>query len=333
MKIIKSYLTKNNCYKAGRKITPKGIVIHSVGCEQPSAVVFTQSWNTPKPNGRQVCVHAFVDGKNIGNVYQTLPWDHRAWGCGSGSKGSYNNSHIHIELCEPKSGGYVGGKLVKYKPDNFKDYFNDIYSTTVDLVVELLNKYPSIKIDDIVSHSEAHKAGYASNHADVEHWWRYHNVDMNKFRSDVKNRLNKDTSNKDKTTVDTPVTHNIKVGDKVSLHRDAVQWDNKPINKNYLHKQYVVKSIADSGRAVLTINDVVMYAVDVKWLVCNKDTNFLVKVTANGLNIRSGPGTNYKINGVIRDKGVYTIVETNGTWGKLKSGAGWISLNYVTRLK
>lgn len=59
---------------------------------------------------------------------------------------------------------------------------------------------------------------------------------------------------------------------------------------------------------------------------------FRVKVTASALNIRSGPGTQYPINGTIRDKGVYTIVDTQGDWGKLKSGAGWISLNYTLRL-
>ena len=58
-------------------------------------------------------------------------------------------------------------------------------------------------------------------------------------------------------------------------------------------------------------------------------TSYLVKVTANCLNIRSGPGTKYKAVGQITDHGVYTIVETSGTWGKLKSGAGWISLRYT----
>lgn len=61
-------------------------------------------------------------------------------------------------------------------------------------------------------------------------------------------------------------------------------------------------------------------------------TPFLVKVTASALNIRSGPGTSYSIVGCITDKGTYTIVETSGTWGKLKSGAGWISLNYTERV-
>ena len=67
------------------------------------------------------------------------------------------------------------------------------------------------------------------------------------------------------------------------------------------------------------------------------ETGYLVKVTANVLNIRKGPGTNYGTNGQIKDKGTYTIVaESNGTgaskWGKLKSGAGWISLDYVQKV-
>lgn len=65
-------------------------------------------------------------------------------------------------------------------------------------------------------------------------------------------------------------------------------------------------------------------------------TNYLVKVKADVLNIRKGPGTNYDISGQIKDHGVYTIVaESDGTgaskWGKLKSGAGWISLDYVEK--
>ena len=63
--------------------------------------------------------------------------------------------------------------------------------------------------------------------------------------------------------------------------------------------------------------------------------NYTVKVTATDLNIRSGPGTNYGSKGAI-NPGVYTIVaEAGGTgaskWGKLKSGAGWISLDYATK--
>ena len=59
---------------------------------------------------------------------------------------------------------------------------------------------------------------------------------------------------------------------------------------------------------------------------------YLIKVTTNALNIREGAGTNYKIVGVIRDKGTYTIVETQNNWGKLKSGAGWICLDYTDKI-
>ena len=64
---------------------------------------------------------------------------------------------------------------------------------------------------------------------------------------------------------------------------------------------------------------------------------YLVKVTASALNIRRGAGTNYNVAGVIRNKGVYTIVaEKAGQgskkgWGKLKSGAGWISLDFCDK--
>lgn len=64
---------------------------------------------------------------------------------------------------------------------------------------------------------------------------------------------------------------------------------------------------------------------------------YKVKVTANTLNIRRGAGTNYALAGTIRNGGVYTIVqESTGQgakkWGKLKSGAGWISLDYTMKV-
>lgn len=64
----------------------------------------------------------------------------------------------------------------------------------------------------------------------------------------------------------------------------------------------------------------------------NTNNSYLVKVTTVALNIRSGAGTNHGIVGCIRDKGTYTIVETHGNWGKLKSGAGWICLDYTTKV-
>ena len=98
MKLVESILTKNPCYTAGRKITVKGLMLHSVGCNQPKASVFINSWNSPSYDN--ACVHGFIDA-NDGTVYQTLPWNHRGWHCGSGSKGSGNNTRpCHSEgLC------------------------------------------------------------------------------------------------------------------------------------------------------------------------------------------------------------------------------------------
>lgn len=66
-------------------------------------------------------------------------------------------------------------------------------------------------------------------------------------------------------------------------------------------------------------------------------SSYNVQITTNSLNVRSGPGTNYYITTTVHDGEVYTIVdESSGEgaskWGKLISGAGWISLDYVKRL-
>ena len=170
IKITKKILTKNDCYKANRKIKPTGIVVHSTACNQTDANVFIKLWNK---SGVEKAVHAFIDAKG---VYQTLPFTMRCWGCASGDKGSYNNSHIQFEICENDL--------------KDKEYFETVYNKAVDFCVYLCKKY---KIDpkNIVCHAEAHKLGYASNHADVMHWFPKFGKDMDDFRADVKKKLGK----------------------------------------------------------------------------------------------------------------------------------------------
>lgn len=70
-----------------------------------------------------------------------------------------------------------------------------------------------------------------------------------------------------------------------------------------------------------------------------KKVPYLVKVSIDDLNIRKGPGTNYAKTGICTGKGIFTIVKesrgagSNAGWGKLKSGAGWISLDFATKIK
>lgn len=59
--------------------------------------------------------------------------------------------------------------------------------------------------------------------------------------------------------------------------------------------------------------------------------SYKVRVTADELNVRKGPGVSYKVVTVIKQNEVYTIVDTKNGWGKLKSGAGWINLYYTKK--
>ena len=96
---------------------------------------------------------------------------------------------------------------------------------------------------------------------------------------------------------------------------------------------YHLKAVSGGGSTVYGwVN-----AADISTGSTGTATSCRVRTTADVLNIRKGPGTNYGVAGQIKGKGIYTIVaEAAGPgatkWGKLKSGAGWISLDYVTKL-
>ena len=59
---------------------------------------------------------------------------------------------------------------------------------------------------------------------------------------------------------------------------------------------------------------------------------YVVRITASSLNVRAGAGTLYKINTVVHKNEAFTIVEEKNGWGRLKSGAGWISLSYTKKV-
>lgn len=171
MKLVQSILTKNPCYTAGRKITVKGLMLHSVGCPQPKASVFINSWNSPSYSN--ACVHGFIDG-NDGMVYQTLPWNHRGWHCGSGSKGSGNNTHIGVEMCEPACIKYTSGSSFTCSDKAAaKAVAKRTYESAVELFAMLCKQYNLNPTADgvIISHREGHSRGIASNHGDPEHLW------------------------------------------------------------------------------------------------------------------------------------------------------------------
>lgn len=166
MDIKQTYITKNDCYRAGRTITPKGIMVHSTATPGIMAADWYSRWNRPD---LEVAVHAFVDNKE---VCQHLPWNHRAWHCGA----SGNNTHIAFEMCEPAD----------WKTN--KTYFKNCYTNAVELTAYLCKIY-SLSPSSVISHAEGYQKGIASNHADPTHWWKHFGYTMDRFRADVKTKL------------------------------------------------------------------------------------------------------------------------------------------------
>ena len=331
MRLIKCILTANDCYKAGRTITPKGIMVHSTGANNPAVARYVQpvdtqadaaslytvlgtnrnknDWNNP---GLDVCVHAFVgklaDG-GVGSV-QTLPWNHRGWHAGTGtSGGSANNTHIAFEICE----------------DDLTDegYFRKVYQEAVELTAMLCKTYDLNPLADgvVICHSEGYQRGVASNHADVMHWFPKHGKNMDTFRQDVSKAMGGAPQVKPQApATPTGKTYTVAKGDTLSgiaaqygTTVDTLVELNGIQNPNLIVVGQVLKLPGAAGFEPYT-----------------------VKVSVTELRIRSGPGTDTDSKGFIAP-GVYTIVEeADGQgakrWGKLKSGAGWISLDYTEKV-
>ena len=350
---IKSYLVKNECYLSNRKMSSiRGVLIHSTATPGAMPENFARSWNTGRPNGRQVCVHAFCDDTKVIN---TLPYNMRCWGCG----GSGNNYYIQIEICEPKGIYFANGWQYRIK-DGSEQYVKEYIAKAVDVAAEwAANRLLELGIHEVnkttvTSHYEAHAMGMASGHSDPNGLLGLAGLSMddmrNKIRDIINHRLNKDSTVDNKDTAvdnkDGAVDNKLAVGDSVKFIAGAVQYDGRPINKNYVNKVYKIKSInRNNNRVVLTIGGIVIYAVDLKYLVRDDNsgnsakpvpafTAYRVRINCDCLNIRKGPGITYPVVSSITGGGVYTIVEVDSTnkWGKLKSGIGWISLGYTSKI-
>ena len=275
MKIRESFAKKNRCYTNGTHITVKGLMLHSVGCPQPDAAVFAGNWDSPTAG---VCVHAVLGAD--GAVYQLLPWNARAWHCGSGSRGSGNDTHIGVEMTEPATIKYTGGSSFTDKdPAETKKFVRATYKHAADLFAYLCRLYNLDPLADgvIISHSEGHRKGIASNHGDVEHIWNKYGMSMDQFRKDVKTAMD-----------------GVKAAEGTNIPPQAENAGNRADMEPYT-----------------------------------------VRITADMLNVRKGPGIGYGITTQVKRGEVYTIVaeEMNGPtkWGKLKSGAGYISLAYTQK--
>lgn len=313
------YATKNPCYQSGRKNSLKGICIHSVGCPQPNPDVFANLWNSASA---EVCVH-YVSGAS--KIVQLLPDDTRAWHCGSGPKGSGNDMYISIEIPEPNTIEYISGSnFIDKNPAESKKHVLAAYATTVELAASLCNEYGFNPLDkkELTSHSELHEMGYASNHGDPAHLFSRYGLSMDGFRQDVKKKMDGGGS-VTPTPTPTPDT---------KYYRVRKSWADASSQLGAFVDINGAKTLcnANPGYSVFDWNGNVVYTNGGN--AGSSNTSYMVKVTADALNVRSGAGTQYGKTGCIRDQGCYTIVETSGNWGKLKSGLGWICLDYTVRI-
>lgn len=414
-KPIVCMMTNSTCYKGTRKMNVLGVLWHSTGANNPWLKRYVQpsdnasdktelieligkntygnDWNhIDRQAGLNCWIGKLADG-TVATV-QTMPWDYRPWGCGSGSKGSCNNGWIQFEICEDAL--------------TDKTYFDKVYKEACEITAYLCDMYGldpngtamlnGIKVPVILCHADSYNLGLGSNHDDVLHWFKKYGKTMADVRKDVADLMGsvaattpttpttpvttemyrvrkswadsksqigayRDLSNAkaacDKAgtgyyvfdasgNVVYPIEDKLEVGDAVTLISGAKYTSgSSPKPWVYTSTLYVRELRNNNTVAVIATANTgditgVVYVKDLTKKEQSSTTTttfqeYKVKVTANVLNIRKGAGTNYGVVGSIKDKGIYTIVaETTGKgatkWGKLKSNAGWISLDYVEKV-
>lgn len=195
-------MTQSTCYNGTTKMNVKGILWHSTGANNPTLKRYVQpsdndpnkdalikiigknsngnDWNhVRKQAGLNFWIGKLADGSVA--AVQTMPWDYRPWGCGSGSKGSCNDGWIQFEICED---GLTD-----------KTYFNAVYKEACEMTAYLCDMYNidpngtvthnGVKVPTILCHADSYKLGLGSNHGDVYHWFSKHGKSMETARADV----------------------------------------------------------------------------------------------------------------------------------------------------
>lgn len=147
-----------------------------------------------------------------------------------------------------------------------------------------------------------------------------------------------------------PSVETIKVGDVVSIKAGSKYYTGQDIPDWVERKNWIVKKVngnevvvdksedgANSINSPIHAKDLIVVKKE-QPTETTSDVPFKVRVSISNLNIRTGAGTNYAKTGSCTGVGTFTITEVKSGqgsdkgWGKLKSGAGWIALDYATRV-
>jgi hypothetical protein len=231
----------------------KGVLWHSTGANNPNLKRYVQpSDNDPNKdklikiigkntNGndwnhilRYAGLNCWIGKLANGSVaaVQTMPWDYRPWGCGSGRNGSCNNGWIQFEICEDSLSD--------------KSYFNKVYNEACELTAYLCKMFNidpngtilmnGIRIPTILDHAESYKLGFGSNHGDVQHWLSKYGKSMQTVRKDVSGLI---------LALPSPTLSNsiFEEGSAVKIKSGAKYYNGKPIPSWVQSKCWVVKEV------------------------------------------------------------------------------------------
>lgn len=323
MKIIEDIIPqKGGKVRPGEVRTKKFITIHETGNFSKGANAKNHSIylkNLAIANTTYVSWHYTVDDTC---AYHHIPDDEIAWHAGDGRKeGGGNMASIGIEICVNPDGD-----------------FNKSMDNAAWLTAKLL-KENNLTISAVKQHHDFSGKNCPQTIREKGLW--------NSFLTTVKKYYTGgSSSNSSNTLTDTSTTvTDFKVNDVVQFtgnthykSSDATQgYTCKPgkvkVTKVYRvgksKHPYMVVAVSGGGSTAYGWVD----EKDLKEIEKEGFKSYTAKVTANVLNVRSGPGTGYKVVTTVKKNEVYTIVEEKNGFGKLKSGAGWISLKYIKLVK
>lgn len=365
-KAVKAGFKKGSLYKSQSRLSGTGkasyVTIHNTNDlvnVQDDAEQYTRA--TYNENMGSARVHFYVDEKG---AWQNLKAGtgqtandpkgqaEVSWHAGDGSAADGGNmTSLSIEI--------IMGDSISSNNERAKDngariaawllYDNGLSIDKLVTHTYWVNKSAGKKFDDVdvqCTNLIANKKwcptyifGSTNHNKALENWRAFKHL-VNTYLSNLEGDTNNSAS---------IVSPAVSEGGLVAIADDAVYYSGKAIPDWVKSLKWYVKEISGS-RAVIDKSEDGKYAIcspiDVKYLRMDISADaraskavfepYLVKVKTDELNVRSGAGTNYKCVGKITDFGTYTIIdECDGPgaskWGKLKSGMGWISLDFVNK--
>lgn len=301
MNVIKNLVSQSKySIKCPYSMTPEFVVVHNTAndASAQNEVKYMIS------NNNQVSFHFAVDDKEI---VQGLPLDRNAWACGDGANGKGNRKGIQIEICYSKNGGIR---------------FENAEKNAAKFIAQLL-KERGWGVDKVKKHQDF--SNKYCPHRTLDKGWASF-VNMVK---DYLNELNK--------PVQSTQSSSISVGDKVKVKTTATHYATGQSMASFVKGSTYEVTKVDGNK--LLLSDIVSWVWDYdvdkvgSTTKSNSDNSVLVEIVCDELNIRQQADFNSKVVGTVKRGEVFTIVEEKNGLGKLKSGAGYISMNakYVRR--